>query len=368
MPQHEEAGSRPAIEKSAECAEAEQERLFHWYGATLNARYWLGLANVDSTEAAQLLSGENPDETSETWLEATTWADHAGGAPLMAPQDRRQLLRGFQDVGGKRRLVDWLHLAQTRFWRYDPWIDRYLEAEKNRVERLQQSIMRATRDLTEGETAAADAVDRLHAVRAEIEEWKGKATPTATDFKNQQDALEQLEAEERMLDAAVKNLRGDFAVVNDVSLLRRVVDAAEGRSKARGRNEAKPAGQEKHPPLSPEVLQAIIDGAEPADNPGDPSMRDEQSGAQPARTHTTKTARPRALHAAVKKAMRECDDQTDATEVWNVLHRHCVDELPPFSGISADGHLEYTENNKKKKLRRGNFRRLLQGVLGREAR
>lgn len=91
-------------------------------------------------------------------------------------------------------------------------------SDNDSSERLQALLARFDQSPTEAETAAADAIDRLHAVRAKIEEWRKKATPTATDFKHQEDALGQLQVEERILATAVKNLRGDFAGVGDESV------------------------------------------------------------------------------------------------------------------------------------------------------
>lgn len=187
--------------------------------------------------------------------------------------------------------------------------------------------------------------------------------------------LEEAEAAERLATekfpewrrAIVRHLWA--SALHDAPILQAVLDSSEAPASDGSASETPMVGLEEPTPPSPDTLQATInDAAAPPVDHGNPHPRAASSGSESVLSHTTKTVRPRALHSAVKKAMRECDDQTDATEVWNVLHRHCVDELPPFSGVSADGRLEYTENNKKKKLRRGNFKRLLQGVLGREAR
>lgn len=101
--------------------EEDQQNMIGWYDATIRADYWLGLASVTAVEAAQLLSCENPLEAaSKTWLDTTS--------EQMNPEARRELLRGFEDEGGTRSLTKWLQRAKSRGWRYDPWIDEYIEA------------------------------------------------------------------------------------------------------------------------------------------------------------------------------------------------------------------------------------------------
>lgn len=91
-----------------------------WCDATIRANYWFGLQSVKATEAAQLLSCSNPqDQASANWLE--TMSGH------MNPAAKRELLRGFEDEGGTRPLMGWLQIAKSRGWRYDPWIDQYIE-------------------------------------------------------------------------------------------------------------------------------------------------------------------------------------------------------------------------------------------------
>jgi hypothetical protein len=93
-----------------------------WYDATVMADYWFALSAVTPTEAAQLLSCENPhDPTISGWLDVTSVE--------MAPDARRKLLRGLEDEGGKRPLIDWLQFVKSRGWRHDPWIDRYIAAK-----------------------------------------------------------------------------------------------------------------------------------------------------------------------------------------------------------------------------------------------
>lgn len=101
--------------------EEERHGLVDWYDATVRADYWFGLASVTAVEAAQLLSCENPhDPDSANWLETTT--EH------LNPEAKRELLRGLEDEGGKRPLTEWLQRAKSRGWRYDPWIEQYIEA------------------------------------------------------------------------------------------------------------------------------------------------------------------------------------------------------------------------------------------------
>lgn len=91
-----------------------------WHDATIRANYWFALQSVTAVEAAQLLSCSNPqDPASANWLETTD--EH------MNPAAKRELLRGFEDVGGVRTLLGWLQQAKSRGWRYDPWIDQYVE-------------------------------------------------------------------------------------------------------------------------------------------------------------------------------------------------------------------------------------------------
>lgn len=194
----------------------------------------------------------------------------------------------------------------------------------DRAKRLQALLARVDQPPTEAEAAASDVIDRLHAVQAKITKWREKATPTAIDFKHQEDALAQLDAEERMLTTAVKNLRGDFAEADNVELLQAVIDSGERRDPANSR----PNGEE--------------------DN--------EKS----VRSHTTKTVRTRAIRPAIESALEECKDPSNTAEVWNVLRRHCLDERDPFTGvISANGHLQYMETNTPKWLRRSNLPRML---------
>ena len=102
-----------------------------WYDATIRANYWVGLQSVTATEAAQLLSCSNPqDPASANWLETTT--------VHMNPAARRELLRGLRDEGGTRPLMGWLQIAKSRGWRYDPWIDQYIEDA--RIEPTAESV------------------------------------------------------------------------------------------------------------------------------------------------------------------------------------------------------------------------------------
>ncbi|RVT52748.1 hypothetical protein [Rubrivivax albus] len=101
--------------------EEKREELIGWYDATVRADYWFGISSVTAVEAAQLLSCENPhDPDSANWLETTT--EH------LNPEAKRELLRGFDDEGGKRSLTEWLQCAKSRGWRYDPWIEHYIAA------------------------------------------------------------------------------------------------------------------------------------------------------------------------------------------------------------------------------------------------
>ncbi|WP_028603642.1 hypothetical protein [Ottowia thiooxydans] len=108
----------------------EQEQLIGWYDATIGASYWLGLPTVTGLEAAQLLCAENPvnAKTTDDWLNATSWKENVGGIALMDPENRRRLLRGFLGEGSERALLEWLQIAKRHGWRYDPWIDKYIEA------------------------------------------------------------------------------------------------------------------------------------------------------------------------------------------------------------------------------------------------
>lgn len=97
------------------------QSLVGWYDATVRADYWVGLSSISPVEAAQLLSCENPhDAGSANW--------HATTTQHMNPEARRELLRGFQDLGGPRPLAGWLQCARSCGWRYDPWIDEYIAA------------------------------------------------------------------------------------------------------------------------------------------------------------------------------------------------------------------------------------------------
>ena len=121
------SNNRKAAAKTASQAPvpSEDDDLKHvagWYDATVKADYWFALSGVTPTEAAQLLSCENPhDPTSSGWLDVTSQA--------MAPDARRRLLRSLEDKGGKRPLIDWLECARNRGWPYDQWIDRYIAAK-----------------------------------------------------------------------------------------------------------------------------------------------------------------------------------------------------------------------------------------------
>lgn len=101
--------------------EEELETSVGWYDETVRADYWVGLSSISPFEAAQLLSCENPhDANSGEWLSRTS--QH------MNPEAKRELLRGFLDLGGARPLTEWLQFAKSRGWRYDPWIDEYISA------------------------------------------------------------------------------------------------------------------------------------------------------------------------------------------------------------------------------------------------
>lgn len=118
-----------------------------WCDATIRANYWFGLKGINPTEAAQLLSRENPhDAEGGHWL--TTSSER------MSPSARRELLRGFEDVGGNQPLAEWLALAKSRGWRHDPWVDEYIAAvggalprplEAPRVESPQERQVRLLR-------------------------------------------------------------------------------------------------------------------------------------------------------------------------------------------------------------------------------
>ncbi len=116
------AAARQASHDPAPSEADDLEHVAGWYDATVKADYWFALSGVTPTEAAQLLSCENPhDPTSSGWLDVTSQA--------MAPDARRRLLRSLEDEGGKRRLIDWLECAKKRGWRYDQWIDKYVAAK-----------------------------------------------------------------------------------------------------------------------------------------------------------------------------------------------------------------------------------------------
>ena len=117
--------------------EEDREQLIGWYDSMVKASYWLGLARIKAAEAAQLLACCDPLAKSAGWLDITS--------PNMAPDDRRALLRGFEDVGGEQSLKAWLQLAKDRGWRYDPWIDEYISAAG---ERLPEPDLRNTQSET----------------------------------------------------------------------------------------------------------------------------------------------------------------------------------------------------------------------------
>lgn len=107
-----------------------RQRLIDWYDAVYGAERWFQRSRVTAEEAAQLLSGNNPDEEAPMqsrssraeWLEVTTRE--------MRPHDRVALLGDFLDVGGERPLIEWWHLAKERGWHHDRWIDKYIEARE----------------------------------------------------------------------------------------------------------------------------------------------------------------------------------------------------------------------------------------------
>lgn len=102
-----------------------KQDLIDWYDSTVRADFWLRRGRIGPAEAAQLLSGHNPlDPTSANWLECSN--------ERMNPEARRELLRGCQDLGDERPLIDWLQYAKRFGLRYDPWIDEYIAAAGDR--------------------------------------------------------------------------------------------------------------------------------------------------------------------------------------------------------------------------------------------
>lgn len=122
-----------------------QQHLVGWYDATINAVYWCTLPSVTALEAAKILSGVNPHDCGrvDDWLAATSWKDHSEGIAVMSPIDRRNLLRGLEGVGAEKPLCEWLQIAAEHGWRYDPWIDEYIEASGvHRVDRAASELLK----------------------------------------------------------------------------------------------------------------------------------------------------------------------------------------------------------------------------------
>lgn len=158
-------------EEPAETPDEQGQYLIGWYDSTMDASYWLDKrSEIPADQAAQILSGSNPNHPEEEskWLDVTKWKDDAEGVPLMCSSDKRMLLRGFEEVGGKRTLIEWLNLAKQRGWRYDPWVDEYIVARSTFGDPLSHqgvASMSAMSSRTRVDMGLSEGVERASEVK-----------------------------------------------------------------------------------------------------------------------------------------------------------------------------------------------------------
>lgn len=106
-----------------------------WWAVLLNADYWWNLDSVTADDAAMLLCGHDPNNTSNENAEAITTRDDTapdGRERNVTEDDYKNLRRAFKakaHTSQDRKLSYWLALAQEKKLRYHGWIDLWLKAQ-----------------------------------------------------------------------------------------------------------------------------------------------------------------------------------------------------------------------------------------------
>lgn len=103
------------------------EQAVGWWDATMDAAVFFSLGHVLPVEAAMLLCGQNPHQSTEQDAEVTT---HDANSPdEITPDDFKRLRRTFVDLQhmkpGNRSLIDWMRAAVEAGRRVHPWAYEY---------------------------------------------------------------------------------------------------------------------------------------------------------------------------------------------------------------------------------------------------